>query len=333
MPGTEQKNKILFKAESASPSDAMPGTEQKTKIALIQGGLGAEREVSLLSAQAVARAFKALNISYQVVESDKDLVNKLYHLKPDKAFLAVHGKYAEDGTLQGICEYLKIPYTGSGVLGSSLCMDKCVFKNYLSWQNIPTPHYQVLKLENQKIQEVVPTVSFPLVVKPSREGSTLGISICKNKKELISALEKALSYDTKILLEAYIEGMELAVSFFNGKTLMPVEIIPQSGFYDYTSKYKAGKTQYILPPRLKKNIIKTCQNITQKVVKSLPIKTYCRADFIVRDSLPLMTEINTLPGLTEHSLLPKSAQYEGIDFNTLILHILQATSLDYSFHK
>ncbi|MDE0119882.1 MAG: D-alanine--D-alanine ligase [Bdellovibrionales bacterium] len=334
--------------------------EKVKKVGLIQGGLGAEREVSLMSSQSVAKAFNELGILYKILEADENIAKNLSNLKPDCVFLAVHGKYAEDGVLQGICEYLKIPYTGSGVLVSALCMDKCFFKDYISQRGIPTPNYQNLNLKDHSLQELIlknlsflsrdtssdiiegssalPSdknskknpLSFPLVVKPSREGSSLGINVCKNKQEWSLALRKALQYDQKILVESYIEGMELAVSFLNDQVLTPVEIVPGEGFYDYKSKYQSKKTQYILPPRLDKKIIAKCKTLVYQVVNILPIGTYCRVDFIIKDNItPLITEVNTLPGLTTHSLLPKSAQLDGIDFNTLILTILKGACLDY----
>lgn len=301
------------------------------KVALIQGGLGAEREVSFMSAKVVAKAFDELNISYTLIESDRNLAKNLEKLNPDCAFLAVHGKYAEDGTLQGICEYLKIPYTGSGVLASSLCMNKCFFKDYISKHGIPTPNYQNLNLEDQAPQEVEINIPLPFVIKPSREGSTLGISICKKKQELIPALEKALQHDKIILVESYIEGMEIAGSLLNKKALTPVEIVPKSGFYDYMSKYQSKETQYILPPRLDEKVIKQCKEIVCQTARIAQIRTYCRVDFIIKDNSPLVLEINTLPGLTTHSLLPKSAQHDGINFNMLVLKILQEARLDYVF--
>ena len=300
------------------------------KVALIQGGLGAEREISLMSAKSVAKAFDEMNIPYTLIESDMDLTKKLKQLNPDCAFLAVHGQYAEDGTLQGICEYLKIPYTGSGILASTLCMDKCFFKDYISRYGIPTPDYQNLNLENQNPQEVEINIPLPVVIKPSREGSTLGISICKKKEELVPALKKALQYDKKILVESYIEGMEVAVSLLTEKTLTPVEIVPKDGFYDYTNKYQSEETKYILPPRLDEKIIKQCKEIVCQTAHLSHIRTYCRLDFIIKNKTsPLVLEMNTLPGLTTHSLLPKSAQHDGINFNMLVLKILQGARLDY----
>lgn len=299
-------------------------------VALIQGGLGAENEISLMSARSVAKAFKELNIHYIAVKADKNLLKNLSLLKPDIAFLAVHGKYAEDGTLQSIFEYLKIPYTGSGVLASALCMDKCFFKDYIQKWNIPTPRYQNLSLEKQSEKEKEITLSLPFVIKPSREGSTLGIGICKKKREVKPVLKTALKYDKKILVESYIEGMEIAVSVLKGKALTPVEILPEKGFYDYNSKYKSKKTQYILPPRLDKKTLRKCKDIACKTARISDVRTYCRVDFIIEQRTnPLITELNTLPGLTTHSLLPKSAKHEGIDFNQLILKILEGASLDY----
>ena len=368
--------------------------EDIKKVGLIQGGLGVEREVSLMSSQSVAKAFDELGILYEVIEADKNLSKNLSKLKPDCVFLAVHGKYAEDGTLQGICEYLTIPYTGSGVLGSALCMDKCFFKDYIFQYGIPTPDYQNLNLENHSLQEITSKdlhflkweklsspdskkeplyrsglksldlkarlprekgreatkksypldiaflnkeairshLSFPLVIKPSREGSSLGVSICKNKEEGELALKKALQYDKKILIESYIEGTELAVSFLDGQVLTPVEIVSGGDFYDYKSKYQSKETQYILPPRLDEKVIETCKILVQKAIRILPIGNYGRVDFIVKNNtVPLITEVNTLPGLTTHSLLPKSAQKDGINFNTLILKILRGAVLDYRF--
>ena len=333
--------------------------------------MGAERAVSLLSAQAVTHAFKELNIPYHVLECSHDIASKLSLLKPKAIFLAVHGQYAEDGTLQGLLEYLKIPYTGSGVLSSALCMNKCVFKDFISQYKIPTPSYQNLhftisqgiknkantpitfnkktlgywnqqtrknpekkisKLSLSNCQAININQALPFVVKPARAGSTLGISICKKKADIVSALEKALKYDHKILLENYIKGQELAFSYLNGKVLTPVEVVAEAGFYDYKSKYQSPHTQYILPPKMDKTVLEKGRKIALKAFKLTQVRTYSRADFIVQNNKkPLITEINTLPGLTKKSLFPKSANYDGISFNNLIKQILQKACLDYPY--
>ena len=308
--------------------------------ALVQGGLGAEKEVSLRSAKAVAQAFKALDIPFHVVACDQSVFRTLSRLKPERAFLAVHGKYAEDGILQGLCEYLKIPYTGSGVLSSALCMDKSFFKDYISRHKIPTPDYQNLIISKAdfkkrgKQKNLNIKLSLPLVVKPAREGSTLGISICQKKQDILPALEKAFQYDHKILLERYIQGRELAFSCLNRRILTPVEIVAEGGFYDYESKYQSQKTKYILPPKMDKAVLEEGQKMALKAFKLCHIRTYARADFIVQNNKKLLiTEINTLPGLTKKSLFPKSAEHDGISFNQLIECILQKASLDYPQNK
>ena len=333
------------------------------KIALIQGGLSAEKAVSKLSAKAVAKAFKALRIPYHIVECDKNIFQKLIRLKPQKVFLSVHGKYAEDGTLQGLCEYLKIPYTGSGVLASAICMDKSFFKNYMVQHKIPTPHYQnitipkdkdflitfqkkalgLCRIKDRKIktvkkkpslrssfQNIHINLDLPFVIKPAREGSTLGIGICQKKTDILSALKKALKYDHKILVESYIKGRELAFSFLNGKVLTPVEVITKNGFYDYKSKYLSSKTKYVVPPKIDKTILEKGRKIALKAFKLCQVKTYARADFIFqKGQKPLITEVNTLPGLTQKSLLPKSAEQDGVSFHQLIKNIIEGADLDY----
>ena len=305
------------------------------KIALIQGGLGAERKISCLSGQAVARVLDNLQVSYEIVEADDHLPEKLLVLKPSAAFLAVHGQYAEDGTIQGLCEYLKIPYTGSGVLSSAACMNKCFFKDLITQYRIPTPDYQNWDLKNRDVANISPPANscFPLVVKPAREGSSLGISICHTPANFQSAVEKAIQHDTKIVLESYVQGQELALSFLNGQFLTPIEIKPKSGFYDYKHKYTVGQTEYILPPRVSSDVVEQCKKNALKVIQLLRVHSYCRADFIVKDNIPLMTEINTLPGLTASSLFPKSAAYDGINFPTLIQTILQGASLEYEKNR
>jgi len=301
------------------------------KIALIQGGLGPEREISFISAQAVSEALDQLKIPYSVVECDQNLPHKLLDMQPDLAFLAVHGTYAEDGVLQGLLEYLKIPYTGSGTLASAICMDKSFFKDIITQHHIATPDYQNWNLRDCDINQILspPAKNFPLVVKPARGGSSLGISICRTPADFLPAMKVALQYDTKIVVESYIEGTELALSFLDGKVLTPVEIVPKDGFYNYKNKYTEGCTDYILPPRVSDDVIQQCQKATLQVTRLFRMHSYCRADFIVNNNTPLMLEVNTLPGLTSHSLLPKSAQYDGIDFQQMVQIILCGASLDY----
>ncbi len=329
------------------------------KIALIQGGLGIERDISLITGNNVAQSFTKLKVSFKTFEADEDLFEKLKKYKPDLAFLAVHGPYGEDGTLQGLLEYLKIPYTGSGVLLSALCMDKALFKKWLSLQKISNPFFIQLKktvkhinlsfsnldtdiklpdlysrkpdsILEKKLVENPPFL--PCVVKPCRSGSSIGVHICHSQKDWEDAIKDAFTIDSDVLVEQYIEGVETAVSILNGQLLTPVEIQPSAGhFYDFKRKYEKNQSQYFVPPRLNPNIIKKLQNITDQIQKIFQIKTYGRMDFIVdkKENIYVL-EFNTLPGLTPLSLLPKSAQYDGISYDEVILKILESASLDYS---
>jgi len=330
------------------------------KIALIQGGFGIEKDISLITGQNVAQALKKSELSFETFEADINLIEKLKKYTPDMAFLAVHGPYGEDGTLQGILEYLKIPYTGSGVLLSALCMDKILFKKWLFLQKIKTPFFihlrknpdqKYLNLDyshldkNIKLAEPYKHIPFymlekeiinhpcflPCVVKPSRSGSSIGVHICRSQKDWGNAFKEIFKIDRNVLIEEYIEGVEVAVPVLNGKILTPIEIQPASGhFYDFKRKYEKDQTQYFVPPRLSTNIIEQLKEITKQIQKSLQITSYGRADFLIDKTKNIYTsEFNTLPGLTSLSLLPKSAQYDGISYDEVILKILESACLDY----
>ncbi|RME15403.1 MAG: D-alanine--D-alanine ligase [Bdellovibrio sp.] len=300
-----------------------------SKIALIQGGMGAERDVSYATAASFEKALKALGKNYEVLEADKTLPSRLASLKPSVALLAVHGKYAEDGTVQGICEFLKIPYTGSGVLASALCMEKTLTKEYLSFHHVKMPKHQSFDPKRaDKIEKV--HLEFPLVVKPSREGSSIGIQIAQTQEELESALREAVQYDHYILIEEFIAGKEVTVPLLRGKAMTPIEIRPQKGFYDYTNKYTSGHTEYILPPELSKATINHLKQEAERIYALCRLRGYGRVDFRVDEKdQTYFLEVNTLPGCTPTSLLPKAAQHDGIHFEQLIEILLEEAGLDY----
>lgn len=303
----------------------------KTKmVALLVGGMGAERDVSLVTGKAFAKALDELKYNYQTIEAGADLPAKLQALKPDIALLALHGKYAEDGTVQGICEYLKIPYSGSGVMSSAICMNKYYAKQILRFHDLPTPRFEMVFTEKQKLEDVQLKLGWPIVVKPSREGSTVGISIVKSSDQLHEALKLAAQYDNEILIEEYIKGVEITIPILDDKALTPIEIVPKQGFYDYKNKYTAGNTEYILPPRLPAPLIKRCEELALRAHKALQCRTYSRVDFRLDvDNEPYILEINTLPGCTPTSLLPKSAAHNGIPFSQVIKILVEKASLDY----
>ena len=334
------------------------------KILVIQGGPSIEREISLITSRNVIQALQKLNFSFTVYEADDHLYTKLQELKPDRAFLAVHGPYGEDGTLQGLLEYLQIPYTGSGVLASSLCMDKAISKKWMTLHQIPTTEFINLykkensfhvDLSNWNKTEILSSAFLnlknsshdsdkslnrdkiseppflPCVVKPNRSGSSIGISICRSPKEWTTALELAFKIDTCLLIEPYIKGQELAVSWLGDHTLTPIEISPKKDhFYDFKRKYEKNQTEYFIPARVESDIIEKLRDYTSRIQKIFKIRSYCRADFIIdKNSQIYALEVNTLPGLTPLSLLPKSAQYDGISYNQLICKLLTDANLDY----
>ena len=298
------------------------------KIALIQGGFGPEREISLMSAKAVAKAFDKLGYKYFTVTADYNLFQSLQSEKPDLAFLAVHGLYGEDGLIQSICEFLKIPYTGSGVLASSLCMDKIALKKLLLKHKVPMPEFEIIQ-PHWKAKKI----SCPVVVKSSHGGSSLGTYIVKKKTELLPAIQKAKQIGTSVFIEEYIkESKEIAVSFLAGKILAPIEIKPKGRFYDYKRKYIKGQSLYYIPSKLDPFVIAKIKSLAKKVFQITNVRSHARADFLVeKKQTAWLLEVNTLPGLTEQSLLPKSAKYDGFSFIELIEKITSSAQTDYKF--
>lgn len=302
----------------------------KKRIALLVGGLSSERDVSLVTGKAFEGALKELGYPYSVIDAQSDLPQRLMSERPDVALLALHGKYAEDGAVQGICEYLKIPYSGSGILGSALCMDKILSKQILMQHQVPTADFEMLQFDDATLKNFKPHLAPPFVVKPSRDGSSMGITICQSREELAGALQKAAQYDRQILVESYLEGPELTVSILNDRALTPIEIRPKQGFYDYKNKYTAGQTEYILPPQVNAALIKEVQELALKAHQVLQARTYSRVDFRLHRGRPYVLEVNTLPGCTPTSLLPKAAQHDGISFVQVIDILIEKASLDYA---
>jgi D-alanine-D-alanine ligase len=302
----------------------------KKRIALIQGGMGAERNVSLATGGAFEAALKELGYPYEIIDAQEDLPVRLANAKADVALIALHGKYAEDGIVQSICEYLRLPYSGSGVLSSALCMDKVLSKQMYVQCGIPTAPFETVDLHVTKVTDVRTRLGFPLVVKPSREGSSVGITIVNEEKEFLAAIQLAAQYDHYLLIEKFIAGMEASVPVLKGRALSPIEIVPKSGFYDYKNKYTKGSTDYYMPPRMPADRIELLKSISEKVFETFRLKAYSRIDFRVDENHnPFVMEVNTLPGCTPTSLLPKAAAHEGISFSQVIQTLIECASLDY----
>jgi len=300
------------------------------KICVLQGGLSAEREVSKNTAKAFCKALDELGYKYQLIDVDQNLPQVLNQLKPDLVLNALHGKFGEDGTVQGICEYLKIPYSGSGVLASALTMDKIKTKQVLVQEGIPTAAFQVLNFKDKKYSASDIRIALPFVVKPSREGSSVGVSICRKPEDIEPALKLAIKHDYRVLIEDFIDGSEITVPVLKGRSLTPIEIVPNEHFYDYEHKYTKGKTNYLLPPNKEERLILELKAMAEKIFSALDLRGYGRIDFMLdKSGKPYLLEVNPLPGCTETSLLPKSAAYEGISFKEVIQILIDTAALDY----
>jgi len=307
----------------------MTRSELKNKrIGVLMGGLSAEREVSLRTGKAISQALTGSG--YQVVDIDagRDLPNQLVDAGVEVAFIALHGRGGEDGTVQGLLEIMGIPYTGSGVLASSLSIDKVMTKQVLLYHELPTPEFMVLRAGDDIEAMVTRCRHFPLVVKPASEGSTIGITIAGNAKELRRGLEEALQHDRTVLIEDFIRGSEATIGVLDGEALPIIEIVPKSGFYDYASKYTVGATEYILPAPYDPVLY---QRMQQAAVDACRVTGCCgaaRVDFMVREKAFSCLEINTIPGMTATSLLPKAAAAAGMSFEELVQRILEGAGLN-----
>jgi len=292
------------------------------RVGVLMGGLSSEREISIKSGMAVLEALKRQGVEAFPVILDGDVVEKVLNAQMDLAFLALHGKLGEDGTIQGLLELLRIPYTGSGVLGSALAMDKVKAKQIFLASGIPTPEFVVWE------EGMSPTFPLPWVVKPVSEGSTIGVSIVREEAELESALSKALEYDSEVFIERFIPGKELTVAVLNGRPLEVIEILPEGGFYDFERKYTPGKTQYLIPAPIGEELRKRAKELAVLAYKALKCSGCIRVDFRLDPEGGLwVLEVNTIPGMTATSLVPRAASYEGLSFDELVLEILKGASL------
>ena len=285
------------------------------KIAVLMGGPGEEKDVSLKSGQAIKKALNhnGYDVTSIILDAKLEkLVKEL--LSVDLVFLGLHGNIGENGTIQGFLDALGIIYTGSGPLSSAICMDKNISKIIAKNNGIMTPKW---KLCNTAIDDA--KMNYPVIVKPNGQGSTVGLRIAHNESELKPALEYAFNYDNSVLVEEYIQGRELTVMLIDGKAQPVCEIIPSHEFYDYECKYTAGMSKYICPAEIDDNISNYVKKISENLFDLLKCENYSRADFRMDDQNKFwFLEMNTLPGMTDTSLAPMSALAAGISFNELI---------------
>ena len=285
------------------------------KIAVLMGGPGEEKDVSLKSGQAIKKALNhnGYDVTSIILDTKLEkLVKEL--LSVDLVFLGLHGNIGENGTIQGFLDALGIIYTGSGPLSSAICMDKNISKIIAKNNGIMTPKW---KLCDTVIDDA--KMNYPVIVKPNGQGSTVGLRIAHNESELKPALEYAFNYDNSVLVEEYIQGRELTVMLIDGKAQPVCEIIPSHEFYDYECKYTAGMSKYICPAEIDDNISNYVKKISENLFDLLKCENYSRADFRMDDQNKFwFLEMNTLPGMTDTSLAPISALAAGISFNELI---------------
>lgn len=296
-----------------------------TRIAVLIGGPGAEREVSLVSGRAVADALRKGGFT-QVIEVDVKGPDFVLPEGTDLAYNVIHGTFGEDGGIQKVLEERGIPYTGAGVRTSEVAFDKVKSKKVFVEAGVPTPASQVLDCSRGII---LPTLPLPLVIKPACEGSSVGVHIVHNREDLTAAMEEAVTHGTEILVEEFIQGKELTVGMLDGVPLPVVHICPRSGFYDLKNKYPwmnmGGGTDYICPADISEEATLRVQNAARAAYKALGIEVYGRVDVLLRDfdQEPFVLEINTIPGMTSSSLLPKAAGEAGWTYEALCERIAE----------
>jgi D-alanine-D-alanine ligase len=292
---------------------------------MLMGGISEEREISFLTGKACSIAL--IKKGYKVINVDAKgyFVEKLKKLKPKAVFNALHGRYGEDGFVQSILESQKIPYTHSGVFASSLAMDKELSRLIFIKNNIKVPNYLLLQKKNKL--NLNKKIDFPIVIKPINEGSSLGVSICKNKRQFMSKYKKLIKKYKKILVEKYIPGREIQVAVMGEKALGAIELVPKRQFYDYIAKYSSSaRTRHIMPAPLSREKYQEVLDLAKKAHKLLGCRGITRSDFRFFKNKFYLLETNTQPGMTKLSLVPEIAKYCGINFEDLVVWMIKDAS-------
>lgn len=292
------------------------------KVAVLMGGLSAEREVSLSSGKAILAALLRLGVDVHAVDVKQDAITQLQHGNFDTVFNILHGRGGEDGVMQGILDYLNIPYPGSGVAASAISMDKIQTKQILINFDIPVLPFLHITCEKD-LDLAQQQFGFPLCIKPAREGSSNGSAKVMASDQLLAAYKTALKFDGKVMSEPWVEGREFTVGILDNQVLPVVEICPAEGYYDYNAKYKSKSTVYICPCDINEAEKQALKDLSLRAFNAIGCEHWGRIDFLQdKEGKIWLAEINTLPGMTETSLLPKAAKARGMDFDALVLHIL-----------
>lgn len=295
------------------------------KVAVLMGGTSAERAISLQSGAAVLAALKQNGVDAVGVDADATVAQQLIEGDFDRAFIMLHGRGGEDGTMQGLLQSMRIPYTGSGVMASALAMDKLRTKQIWQAAGLPTPVYCVLETA-QDCQQALQSVGLPMIIKPVLEGSSIGMSKVEQADELLPAWEKARQCGGTVIAEEWIEGREYTAAVLGEQVLPMIRLQTPHRFYDYDAKYEANDTQYICPCGLSEEDENLLAGLIKKAFNSVGASGWGRVDFMVdNEGQPWLIEVNTVPGMTSHSLVPMAAKQAGISFEQLVLKILDSS--------
>jgi D-alanine-D-alanine ligase len=301
----------------------MSATRRFGKVAVLLGGKSAEREVSLKSGSMVLKALQSRGVDAHPFDPGERGLDELAKQRFERAFIALHGRFGEDGTVQGVLEWLGIPYTGSGVLASALAMDKLRTKRIWQAEKLPTPPYAVLT-KDADLRAVAKRLGLPLMVKPACEGSSIGMSKVRSAGALDEAYALAANYDRIVLAEKFIEGTELTVGILGEQALPIIKLETPRDFYDYQAKYVADDTRYLIPCGLSPRKERALQALCLSAFRTLGCAGWGRVDLMLdRRGRPYLLEVNTAPGMTDHSLVPMAARAVGISYEDLCLRILE----------
>lgn len=297
------------------------------RVVVLMGGISTERDISIRSGQAIYKGLVSNGFEAKLFDIGYDNVQELINYKPDLAYIALHGVGGEDGSIQGLLQWLQIPYTGPGLACSAICMDKILTKKIFHSTDVATPKYSVINLEKEiNVDKIIDELGFPLVVKAASQGSSIGLKIVDNKDDLVPAIKHALSFNGGVLLEQYISGMELTVPIIGNEepeVLPIIQIKSANEFYDFESKYTPGMSQHIIPAQIDDETRKLVENEAKKAYLAAGCRGISRVDVILDNNfIPYVIEINTVPGMTETSLFPDSAKYAGVSFPELVKKVV-----------
>ena len=299
--------------------------EQFGKVAVLLGGLSAEREVSLNSGAAVLKALLKKGVNAIEIDANYDTIKRLQEDQFDRAFIVLHGRWGEDGVIQGALESINLPYTGCGVAASAIAMNKVITKQI--WQSSGLPTAKFLIAQNvSDLESVKKELGFPVFVKPAHEGSSVGISRVDSIEQLLPAFELAKQQDSSVLIEQFVNGPELTIGILNGQALPVVRIEANNDFYDYEAKYQSNETQYHCPAGLSESLEQEIRALALQAFNAVGAKGWGRIDIMMdQQQKPYLIELNTVPGMTDHSLVPMAAKQAGLSFEELCWLILESS--------